>query len=272
MSSPNLDPLQQILALSTKQRKLLLDKVARALKKVDKNWRGTAQQIVDLLNRGLDATTQAELRRIIGDALDKQTALLEVLIVAGVADGAAAANRLLTAAGLPKGEAPATVAGEDVINSARDASYRLRDEIIASPDNDTVRKGLARLLLSARAATYAAYANTYHETVEAVTTSANPPDMVWVTAFRPRSKNSSGTCDVCAALHGRVVKPGEVITGYTDVWGAPLVRPPRHPNCGCRLVPVPETPSTTTPATMRSYAAQWTATNITARRNRGRSA
>lgn len=61
---------------------------------------------------------------------------------------------------------------------------------------------------------------------------------IWITRFRPT------TCRTCAALHGTIVSlpagfpatahigPGKPPLVYGD-----LIVPPRHPNCGCRIVP-----------------------------------
>lgn len=62
--------------------------------------------------------------------------------------------------------------------------------------------------------------------------------VMWVTHFRP------GTCRTCAALHGDVVVLGTEFDHFAHlgagkpptVFGS-LAGPPRHPNCGCRLVP-----------------------------------
>lgn len=62
--------------------------------------------------------------------------------------------------------------------------------------------------------------------------------VMWVTHFRP------GTCKTCAALHGQVRTLGAEFDHFAHfgtgnppkVFGT-LQGPPRHPNCGCRLVP-----------------------------------
>lgn len=104
--------------------------------------------------------------------------------------------------------------------------------------------------------------------------------LMWVTHFRP------GTCGTCAALHGTTVALGEEFDPeahfgagrpprpYGDFQG-----PPRHPNCGCRLVPYidavaqqqarlrdPESPlrrsdgDGPTPATLQRFARGWWST------------
>lgn len=71
---------------------------------------------------------------------------------------------------------------------------------------------------------------------------------MWVTRFRPT------TCRTCAKLHGSVVPlgasfdvkahigPGQPPKVYGD-----LLAPPRHPNCGCRIVPWLGAPPKTKP-------------------------
>lgn len=85
---------------------------------------------------------------------------------------------------------------------------------------------------------------------------------VWITAFRPT------TCGTCASLHGTVVDI-EVQFDHAQSFApkAPKVymdlqAPPRHPNCGCRLVPFVEGESgAIDPEAMRAYAKEWADTH-----------
>lgn len=79
---------------------------------------------------------------------------------------------------------------------------------------------------------------------------------VWVTAFR------INTCGACVALHGTVVDVGNSFNESATLGSSSpptfgkLDMPPRHPNCGCRVVILPDEAEHAT-YEMRAYANEW---------------
>lgn len=77
--------------------------------------------------------------------------------------------------------------------------------------------------------------------------------LLWVTHFRPT------TCATCAALHGKNIPLGGTFSDTATFSGKapktylPLAGPPRHPNCGCRVVAYVMVPKGTITA-MQTYA------------------
>lgn len=81
---------------------------------------------------------------------------------------------------------------------------------------------------------------------------------LWVTRF------GSGTCATCASLHGHIAPidggfryattfKGTAPKPYLDLAG-----PPRHPNCRCVLVPLPDDiHHGASPKTMKAFARKW---------------
>lgn len=85
---------------------------------------------------------------------------------------------------------------------------------------------------------------------------------LWVTAFRPT------TCGTCAALHGTVVDiyvefpHGQSYEARPPRVYSNLQAPPRHPNCGCRLVPFVDGEfGEVDPTAMREFGRQWVESN-----------
>lgn len=78
---------------------------------------------------------------------------------------------------------------------------------------------------------------------------------VWVTRFRPT------TCATCARLHARIINLRGQFNPHGPglVYGT-LIGPPRHPHCGCRIVPWiadMENDVGVSLADMRNYASSW---------------
>lgn len=81
---------------------------------------------------------------------------------------------------------------------------------------------------------------------------------LWVTRFGP------GTCPTCASLHGHIAPinggfryattfRGKAPKPYLDLAG-----PPRHPNCRCVIVPLPDdVHHGASPQTMKAFARKW---------------
>lgn len=82
--------------------------------------------------------------------------------------------------------------------------------------------------------------------------------LMWVTHFRPT------TCPTCAALHGRTIPLGGTFSDDMTFAGkapktyVPLAGPPRHPNCGCRVVAYVSLAGTKTkPGDLQDFAQDW---------------
>lgn len=114
------------------------------------------------------------------------------------------------------------------------------DETQAQAALDSITRDLSRRAgIGANAAGHRAMNETKEEMfILAAEENGQAIRKVWVTRFRPT------TCRTCAKLHGTVIKVrGEFShTAHYGSGNPPLVYgdllgPPRHPHCGCRIVP-----------------------------------
>lgn len=131
----------------------------------------------------------------------------------------------------------AEAAGERMVAAvfATDGSPEAVADAVTKAANDQANRARAGITTAGGEGYHAAQTRMYEQAADA---GGYTMKVMWVTHFRPT------TCGTCAALHGEVrtlgttfdpkahFGPGKPPTTFGELAG-----PPRHPNCGCKLVP-----------------------------------
>jgi hypothetical protein len=123
----------------------------------------------------------------------------------------------------------------DASRIASDLQAQLLAAITSDAPEDDLEKARRRTKLRAKLVTEAATKQGARQAKVAVLRSTNTLKM-WAADF------AHNPCSTCIALHGTTAEwdaefPHDVTSHHLGTHG-PLLGPPRHPNCGCDLIPV----------------------------------
>jgi hypothetical protein len=171
------------------------------------------------------------------EARTRTSAAIRAAWSTGVARGRAAGNADLAILGIASYR-DALLA--DVRTNSLNARARISNAVLSGGSLDAIPRDLGnRAAIGVNVSGHRAYNAAKLRAFEvAMAKKGVTVRKVWVTRFRPT------TCRTCAALHGTVrnlsepfpttahMGPGNPPNVYID-----LNHPPRHPNCGCRVVP-----------------------------------
>jgi hypothetical protein len=242
---------QQLLAVSQAQSQALSGAIDIIAQEAGEAWTQAAETAAHHLfvtlrvnpNKPLaqviaQPDVQAVLRRPFERATDETRQAISEAWQEGAAHGLAAANQDLQIMGLdpvgpvPLDQEPLAHLLDDA-GANGDAAYQRFLNAIQTNDPVAVREALLHVgqnqALRARAGADVSGKSSASAMKDQVYEEAGLKYRKWVTSF------SANTCGYCAALHGQRRRRGQPFG--TTVWGGPLLRPPRHPNCRCRLAP-----------------------------------
>jgi hypothetical protein len=232
------DPLTRLLRSTDKERPNLIRRTLAAASAAEKTWTTPGDR-----PRQLAATASLLLRTW----------------ATSVIAAHAHARALARAAGLdPLPRVPPPTP------TSQTFSRILSDIRKAAAPTDDPAADTRRTARSAKAGAATAASAAFNETLLADLAASGATHAVWVTRFRTPSSNSRGTCPACAALHGTVVPLGSEFPGSATFGDKPiptfgsLKSPPRHPNCGCSLIPLPPSiEGRSSISSMRAFATRW---------------